>query len=147
MTMRCVGCVLVLARIYLPRNSLTARSRSSSPDTARRMTCTRKGVSSRPLERHKTCRHFIFRIIFYFGMRRRGRVHNPPNDPNCILSGLFWLRSCVVSVLNAVRSITFLREFLLMLFISPVNPLGLAPRFDAMSLPPHYRVLMSGQLK
>ena len=34
-----------------------------------------------------------------------------------ILSGLFWLRSCVVSVLNTVRSIILLRQFLLSEFI------------------------------
>ena len=43
-----------------------------------------------------------------------------------ILSGLFWLRSCVVSVLNAVRSVTLLREILLIQFIEPVGPLQLA---------------------
>ena len=51
-------------------------------------------------------------------LRKPFSAHAPthPHPYDFILSGLFWLRSCVVSVLNAVRSVTSLRGFLLARF-------------------------------
>lgn len=87
--------------------------------------------------------------LSFFDFRNAVSAPNPfgtdlPIITKSILSGLFWLRSCVVSVLNAVRSVTTLRGLLLARFFCARHDLCACTRRVKLSLPFHYRLLMTG---
>lgn len=130
-------CLLALGAEKRLVNSVTSTNAKGFKDTLPR----EDSGTYISIRRHKTCPEKAGQI--------RAHAHHvlatSPNRPIFILSGLFWLRSCVVSVLNAVRSVTTLRGLSSReIFLRPAGLCSLLYAASTMSLPFHYRLLMSG---